>query len=76
MQPHLVVSGGIGLNLTLLVSWEWNPEHTFLVIHMINDTLYVRGHEAQALGLLLDTLATLRMGQPPPRRANEESSDA
>lgn len=61
MQPNLIAVGTVGLNLTMLVSWEWNPDSSFLVIHMLHDVLYLRGQQGQAMWLLLDTLATLRM---------------
>jgi hypothetical protein len=62
MQPRLIQAGNIGLNLTMLVSWEWNPRTEFLVVRLLDDTLYVQGAQARGLWLLLDTLATVQMG--------------
>lgn len=63
MPYHLIAVGDVGLNLTMLVSWEWNRDTRFLVIHMLNDTIYLRGQQAQAMWLLLDSIATLRLGR-------------
>lgn len=62
MPYQFVAVGEVGLNLAMLVSWEWNPATRFLVIRMLNDTLYLREQQGQAMWLLLDTLAALRMG--------------
>jgi hypothetical protein len=65
MQPTLVQAGGIGLNLALLVSWEWDAARQFLVLHMLNDTIYLHGAQGQAMSRLLEALAAAHFGQPP-----------
>lgn len=64
MQTHnLVAVGDVGFNLHMLVSWEWNPANQLLVIHLRHNILYLRDQTAQAMWLLLDSLATLHMGE-------------
>ncbi len=69
MHYSLIQAGDVGLNLAMLVSWEWNAASEFLVIHLLNDTLYLRGAEARALWLLLDTLAAVHVGATGPQAA-------
>lgn len=63
MANHFVAVGEVGINLQMVVSWEWNPSNAFLVIHLLNNIIYLRGQPGQAMWLLLDTLATVRMGE-------------
>lgn len=75
MRYHLVAVGDIGLNLVMLVSWEWNPEVGFLVLHLINDTIYLQGEQARAMWLLLDTIATLHLGQHQKQQTSNNQPD-
>ena len=63
MALNYIRVGDTGLNLDQLVSWEWNAERRFLVVRLVGDYQYFQGKSAQQLWLLLETLATLKMGQ-------------
>jgi hypothetical protein len=70
LQSCFVQVDDVGLNLAMLVSWEWNPKTQFLVVRLVNDILYLHGQQGQALWLLLERLAAVRVGDMPGGKAS------
>lgn len=53
MQTKLLEVGEVGVNLAMLVSWEWNAENRFLVVHLVNNVLYLREQQGEEMWRLL-----------------------
>lgn len=57
MQENIIQAGSISFDLNTLVQWEWSPEEIVLTVRLLDKTLYLHGDQAQAVWMILNTLA-------------------